>query len=363
MVHLWTSGESRRRRTRSVRLLTVLAVAASGAAAVGCGESSDGSSAGGGRSASGTVVFADYGGTTRAARTQAFLAPFARARGVRAITADADPAKLVLFAENGRADWDLIDMDGWDVARFIDRRLLKRLPADVTRVDEVPEQYQDYATGGYTASTGLANRSDRGDAPRTWADFFDTERFPGKRAFPSWTYFAAEAALLADGVRCEDLYPLDLDRAFAKLDSIRGDVLVYDSFGQAVQYLAQGSVAAGILPNSRVAVLQDQGIPVNFEWDGAFFSWTAAAVPADAPHADQAFALLNAMAEPEAQAQFSRLTKYGPTNSRALELLDEETLEQMPNSHLDVACAFDTEGLARDFDDYSTRYQEWLAGI
>jgi putative spermidine/putrescine transport system substrate-binding protein len=307
-----------------------------------------------------SVVFADYGGTTRTARTEAFLSPFGNETGVRAVSADADPAKLQLFAENERADWDLIDMDGWDVVRFAEQGLLEKLPPDVARVDLVPEDQQDYASGGYNASSGIAYRTDEGAAPASWADFFDTEKFPGKRAMPNFAYFQAEAALLADGVACEDLYPLDYERAFKKLDTIRDDLLFYDSFGQGVQYLAQGSVAMALLQNSRTTILKDQGIPVDYQWQDAFFSWTAAAVPKHAPHADAAFALVDAMSTPERQAQFARLTKYGPMNSEAEALLDDATRQQLPNAHIDVQCEVDNAGLAADIAEYGERYTEWL---
>lgn len=348
-----------------LRMLFALAALGCAAVLAGCGDSGGGgqgtATAGGRAVESDTVVFADYGGTTRKARAQAFLEPFAKAEGVRPVSADADPAKLALFGENKRADWDLIDMDGWDVDRFMREGLLERLPADVTRAELVPERYRDYASGGYNAITGVGYASDRGDAPRSWRDFFDTDRFPGKRALPNFPYFQVEAALLADGVSCDRLYPLDFERGFAKLDAIRDDVLFYDSFGQGVQYLAQGSVAQVLVPNSRIAVLAEQGLSVGFMWDEGFFTWTAAAVPRYAPHDDAAFALVDAMSQPEAQAQFSRLTKYGPMNPAALRLIDRETREQLPNAHLDVACKIDDAGLARDLPEYSRRYERWLA--
>ena len=307
-----------------------------------------------------TVVFADYGGTTRTARTEAFLAPFAATTGVRAVSADADPAKLQLFADNQEADWDLIDMDGWDIVRFSEQGLLEKLPADVARVDLVPEEYREYASGGYNASSGIAYRTDKEPAPTSWADFFDTAKFPGKRTLPNFPYFQVEAALLADGVACEDLYPLDFDRGFAMLDTIRDDLLFDDSFGQGVQYLAQGSVRMALLQNSRTTILKDEGLPVDYLWNDAFFSWTAAAVPKYAPHQDAAFALVDSMAGPEEQAQFARLTKYGPMNSKAEALLDDTTRDQLPNAHIDEQCEVDNTGLAKDMAEYGERYTEWL---
>lgn len=349
-------------RFPSNRTRSGLSIAACALALGACGGGDDDSQTAGGQDAikSDSVVFADYGGTTRTARAEAFLSPFADETGVRAVSADADPAKLQLFAENEKADWDLIDMDGWDVVRFSEEGLLEKLPPDVARVDLVPKELRKYASGGYNASSGIAYRTDKGSAPTSWADFFDTEKFPGKRAMPNFAYFQAEAALLAEGVACEDLYPLDYERAFAKLDTIRDDLLFYDSFGQGVQYLAQGSVAMALLQNSRTTILKDQGLPVDYLWDDAFFSWTAAAVPKHAPHPDAAFALIDAMSSPEQQAQFSRLTKYGPMNSKAEKLLDDETRAQLPNAHIDVQCEVDNAGLGAEIAEYGERYTEWL---
>jgi putative spermidine/putrescine transport system substrate-binding protein len=347
------------RRGRVTLCLLVLA-----AAATGCGDDDGGdeASAGGNRDVkSDTVVFADYGGTTRTARSEAFLTPFSNEFDVRPVFADADPAKLALFAERESAEWDLIDLDSWDVVRFSEQDLLAKLPADVTRVDLVPTEYRAYASGGYNASVGFGYRTDVDATPKTWADFYDLEKFPGKRALPNFAYFQAESALLADGVACDDLYPLDLDRAFAKLDDIRDEVLFYDSFGQAVQYLAQGSVSMALLPNSRVQILKDQELPVDFSWQDAFFQWTAAAVPKHAPHSDAAFAVVDFMSQPENQAQMARLTKYGPMSSRAEKLLDEETLKQLPNAHLDTACEVDNAGLAANLEEYGAAFTEWLA--
>jgi putative spermidine/putrescine transport system substrate-binding protein len=179
--------------------------------------------------------------------------------------------------------------------------------------------------------------------------------------FVGASLIAIALALLADGVPAEELVPFDFDRAFAKLDEIRDDVLFYESFGQGIQLLAQGSVSMVLIPHGRIAVLKDQGLPVELNWNDAFFQWTAAAVPKHAPHSDAAFALVDFMTQPEQQAQFARLTKYGPMNSAALDLLDDTTKEQLPNAHLSTACEVDNEGLAKDYDEYAKRFTAWLA--
>jgi putative spermidine/putrescine transport system substrate-binding protein len=356
---------------RPVCAVLVLGALALGLLA-GCGGDDDdgGGGSGGSSDAAGlevssdAVVFADYGGTTRAARGEAFFSPFSDQFGARVVSADADPSKMQVFAENGRAEWDLLDVDGWDLVRFARDGLLRKLPAEVTRTDLVPEKYRDYGAGGYTVSVVNAYRSDKGKKPESWADFFDTKAFPGKRGLPNFAYLVVEAALLADGVPCDDLYPLDFDRAFAKLDTIRDDTLFWDSFGQGMQFLAQGSVSMTLTSNPRASVLKNQGLPVDLVWnDALLLPWTGMAIPKDAPHPDAAFALVDLMSKPEYQAQFARLTYFGPTNSKALKLLDEPTLEQLPNTpaHAEVACQIDPVAASEQIDEYTRRYTEWLA--
>jgi putative spermidine/putrescine transport system substrate-binding protein len=357
----------KRRSGRAAAL--VLAVAALASTLAACGgedEPAATTSAGGGREVtSERLVFADYAGTARDAHVAAFDGPFSDATGVTVVHADADPAKLELFAENGRAEWDLIDLDAWDIVRFADEGLLAKLPDDVARSENVPAEYRDYAVGGYTSSMVLAYDPEKVQ-PKSWADFFDTEKFPGKRALPPFPLLEVMAALLADGVPCDELYPLDLDRAFAKLDEIKDDVLIYDSFAQGQQFLLQGSVVMEIQPNGRIQTLKDQGMPVDFLWtDALHIPWVAKAVPKDAPHPDAAFAMLDLMHEPANQAEFSRHTNYGPMNTAALDELDEATLAKLPNApeNAEVACEVDPVAIAEQWDEYAKRYSEWLASL
>lgn len=310
-----------------------------------------------------TVVFADYGGTTRAARTKAFFSPFEAETGVRVISDNADPAKLKLFAERGRADWDFIDLDAWDLIRFARQDTLAKLPPNVPRDPVVPEEFRDYAAGGYNASVVIGYTTD-GGKPSSWADFFDTKKFPGKRGLPNFGHLVLEAALLADGVACERLYPLDFDRAFAKLDQIRGDILFWDSFGQGMQFLAQKSVSMVLTTNSRLSLLKDQGAPVDLVWEEALFTpWVAVGIPKNAPHPDAAFAMADFITKPEQQAEWSRQTYYGPSNLTALDLVEDSVRQRLPNipEHLDVACTIDQVALADQMDEYSKRYADWLA--
>ena len=82
----------------------------------------------------------------------------------------------------------------------------------------VPGFATDYRIANMIYSMALAYNTEAtgGVAPTGWADFFDLEKFPGKRGVMDYSVGGIfEIALLADGVPPDQLYPLDLDRAIA----------------------------------------------------------------------------------------------------------------------------------------------------
>jgi len=72
------------------------------------------------------------------------------------------------------------------------------------------------------------------------ADFFNTKKFPGKRGLRKSPKANLEMALVADGVAAADVYDVlatseGVDRAFAKLDSIKDSVVWWESGAQPPQ--------------------------------------------------------------------------------------------------------------------------------
>ena len=122
----------------------------------------------------------------------------------------------------------------------------------------------------------------KGAQPTSWADFFDVNKFPGKRAWPGAGYYdgTAEVCLLADGVAPDKLYPLDFKRANEKLESIRDHLLFYNQFPQVQQFLTSKSVALAMGPNGLFAGLQNRGVQVQLVLNNAVVT----ANPSTTPH-------------------------------------------------------------------------------
>jgi len=104
-------------------------------------------------------------------------------------------------------------------------------------------------------------------APNSWADFWDVKKFPGRRALRNHPIATLEAALMADGVAPDKLYPLDVDRAFKKLNEIKGQTVFWTTNSQSQQLFVDREVVAGIILNGRVYDAAQKGAKIALSWE------------------------------------------------------------------------------------------------
>lgn len=250
--------------------------------------------------------------------------------------------------------------------------LLDKRPSDVD-VSAVDPRYQvdDCGVAGDTFSFTVAYNSDEfaDDPPESWQDFFDTEKYPGKRGI--WGSYVVngilEGALLADGVAPEDLYPLDLDRAFAKLDTIRDDITFYDSLAQSEQLMTSHEASMVLTGTSTSGYhVATEGNPEwKPVWNQAVESWDYWIVPKGA-NLDAATALLNRIASPEAQSDLAERTPSGWTVKDITpepELSGElETWSPGVPENREQTIQLDQDWWAKNYEETNARWTEWVSG-
>ncbi|MQU74699.1 extracellular solute-binding protein, partial [Sinorhizobium medicae] len=163
------------------------------------------------------LVFSSWGGTTQDAQKAAWADKFTEKTGINVLQdGPTDYGKMKAMVEANAVTWDVVDVEGDYAAQAGKKGLLEKLDFSVIDKSKLdPRFVTDYSVGSFYYSFVIGCNKDVVDAcPKTWADLFDTEKFPGKRAFYKWSAPGViEAALLADGVPADKLYPLDLDRA------------------------------------------------------------------------------------------------------------------------------------------------------
>lgn len=315
-----------------------------------------------------TVVM--WGGADQKTHVKEAIQPWADAAGVT-IKQDSpsDYAKFRAQVESGKVSWDVVEVEpnfahtacenGW--AEKLDLEAVDTSRLKDEEVTECAIPVLEYAfTIGYNTET-FAD-----DHPTTWAEFFDTETFPGKRGF--WKYATGamfEAALLADGVPAEELYPLDIDRAFKKLDTIKDSIVFYETGEQQQQLVATGEAPLVQAWNGRIYSAAKEGQPVANEWNEHLLSYDQLVIPKGAANAAQAQKWIQwYVANPEAQAGYSNATAYGPITEEAVEFIDPEVLKELPTDPGNAAkraAIVDYAYWAENYDAVSERLNEWAS--
>jgi hypothetical protein len=93
-----------------------------------------------------------------------------------------------------------------------------------------------------------------------------------------------EAALLADGVPRDKLYPLDVDRAFKKLEEIKPNITVWwTSGGQSAQLLHDGEVDMTMIWNGRASAVMKDDPDVAFTFNDGILQNTQLCILKNAP--------------------------------------------------------------------------------
>lgn len=269
------------------------------------------------------------------------------------------------MVDNGTTEWDVMNCDAYWGAYAGTKDYLEPIDYDVVTEKIDPAVQLEYVMGAEVYSSVISYNTDKYDettAPQSWADFWDTEKYPGKRAMWQYPVTVLEAALLADGVAMDDLYPLDLDRAFAKLDEIKDDIVWWTAGAQPSQMLSTGEVDLALAWSGRILTAADEGSPVGLTYDEGLRIAAGWVVPKGAPDKEMAMKFIEYISRAESQAAFSKEIPYGSTNAEATSLLSDELQEKIGQTDAQMATQtyIDNEYWAEHLTEVEERFNAWL---
>lgn len=295
---------------------------------------------------SGEVVVATTGGAYDRALKEIWFEPFTKATGIKVSTVTATDSeqrtRAQAMANAGRVTWDIINNVDIIAESAQNRAFSHDLTSFCTpfeaRKDLVEKSCNPAGVRISFNATLLAFNVERfkDGQPRTWADFWNTSHFPGPRALPSfndpWRVFAA--ALLADGVSPDKLFPLDVDRALKKLDEIKPQVQLWWRTGdQSQQGFRNAEYVMGMIWGTRASALKAEGQPVGTSYDGAFLLADTMQVLRGGPNSAGAEALLRFYLDnPVVQAKLAERLNVTPPSLDAVALMNEAARANVPNS-------------------------------
>lgn len=271
------------------------------------------------------VTFAGYGGAYQRDIVKALMQPSTDAEGARLALASHNGLPTVrVQVQSGAPAWDIVQLGAEECESGAREGLFEPLDYKVIDTRGLPRNAYDehwIAPNDYTVF--MAWRRDRfGDhPPRTWADFWNVEKFPGARSLALHPSEMMEIALLADGVEPQSLYPLDVPRAVESLERIAPHIDVWWSSGaQSSHLLRNGDVDLIAIWGSRLAPLLADNQEIGYTFEQALVNFTCLAILKGSPRKTLAQKVIAHAVSPRVQANiFEDLPYYGPSNALALQ--------------------------------------------
>lgn len=291
-----------------------------------------------------TLTVVSWGGAYTASQQRAYSEPFMEMNPhVRIVNDDSSAAALAgLRAQHqaGNVTWDIVDMLPSDAQLACDEGILLQLDHD-EMLDPAPDgtpASEDFFPGSLgecfvstivysTVITYNTEMFPEDNQPQTVADFFDVENFPGRRAIQDRPGANLEWALYADGVPIDEIYdllqtPEGVERAFAKLDTIKEHLIFWTEGAQAPQLLADKEVAFATGYNGRMfAASEEEGQPFQIIWDGQIVEWDGWVVPAGTPNMDVVLDYLRFSTDTQRLADQAKYISYGPARASSSDLV------------------------------------------
>ncbi|WP_374616049.1 ABC transporter substrate-binding protein [Thauera aminoaromatica] len=323
--------------------------------------------------ASAEITVISFGGASQKAQDKAYYAPFTKATGVKVVAGEynGEQAKVKAMVEAGNVTWDVLEVESPELVRGCEEGLFEKIDfAQVgDKADFVPAAVSECGVGIFVWSTALAYNADRlKEAPTSWADFWNVDKFPGKRGLRKGAKYTLEFALLADGVPTSEVYkvlatPAGVDRAFAKLDKLKANIQWWEAGAQPPQLLASGDLVMSAAYNGRISAAQVEGKNLKVVWNGSIYdvdSWT---IPKGSPKKAEALKFIRFASQPENQAVFSGEIAYGPVNLKAVPAIDAKVAAGLPTApeNMKGAMATDTEFWVEHGENLEQRFNAWAA--
>lgn len=336
----------------------------------------------------GNLTVVSWGGGYTKSQVEAYHKPWEAMGGKKINSEDYNGglAEVKAQVESGKVIWDLVDVELSDAVRGCDEGLLEEIDKSILPAgDDGTPAAEDFIDGtlvdcgvaSIVWSTIYAYDTTKftGKAPMTMADFFNVKDFPGKRGLRKGPKANLEMALMADGVAPADVYKAlatkaGIDRAFAKLETIKTSTIWWEAGAQPPQMLADGEVAMTTAYNGRIFGAQaTENKPFEIVWDGQVWDLDLWVIPKGAPNKADALKFIAFSTDTKRNADQASWISYGPVRKSAAPLVAKHAVAGIDmKPHMPTAPKNFKNALQNDFefwadhqDELNEKFSAWLA--
>lgn len=350
------------------RAAAILSIGALGLAACSSPAATKSDAGANGGGLSGQFTLSSWGGAYSAAQETAMVAPFRVANPNVKVTATGGNdqyAKIKLMVDGGNVSYDVVDADPFfpigncgTYAEKIDLSVV-----DTSKMN--PALVSACAVPSIQFDTVLVyNKTKYGaNPPKTWTDFFDIKKFPGKRAVQNSALSGAyEVALLADGVAPDKVYPIDYARAFKKMDTLKPYLSFWDTGAQSQQMLETGAVDMMLAWNGRAYNAAKNGANVVANWNQHLIQYNVFFIPKGAKNKDLAMKFIAYATSAKPQGAFQSLIPYPAIVSDAPKSTGDALFTSFLPGGDTTGFVVDQAWWAHNMEAATTKWTAWAAG-
>lgn len=315
------------------------------------------------------IAMVNWGGDNHRWLERVYMKPYEAATGTRfsADTAGPTVGRLRTKLQGGKVDWDVADAVPHTAYQLADLGLMDEIDYGVVDKSKViPEFVYPHAVANGVFSNVLTFDASKfgGRKPAGWADLWNVKDFPGKRTL--WRGFngVLEIALMADGVPLDKIYPIDVDRAFAKIREIKPHTIFWNSGSESQQMFRDGEVALGSIWSTRASfVKEDTKGKVDFTFNQGVMVPGVWIVPKGNPAGKEVYRFIASTQDPKRQVEMLLGYGYGPANPAASALVPAELRWKDPLSpeNLSRQLRIRSEWYKDNYDKVQPRFLELIS--
>ena len=346
-------------------------------------------------SASAEVTFVSWGGAYTESQIKAYGDTYSDPDSIIFEPYNGGLGEIRAQVESGNVAWDIVDVLPSEAITGCDEGLFEDL-SDVAwaPAPDGTSMADDLAASGVTIMPPCCAPQifwtyvafyDPDNFPGNWgsakpegiADFFDVGKFPGKRGVHTWANAIVEMALVADGVAAGDVYGVletaeGIDRAFAKLDTIKDHIIHWSAGSKPLELVKSGEVVMSLAYNGRIgAANMSEGENFEYIWEGQVIEQEYICLMNGAPNRDAAIDFMIHASSSESQAEQAKYITYGPMRASGIDIIAAgepwfhtgvSVLDQMPNTPDKIAISVigDPTWWADNGSEISERYGAWM---
>lgn len=321
------------------------------------------------------LTIVSFGGTYQDAQRELFFKPFQEKLGKPVLDEAWEGGYGVLQSKvkAGQPNWDVVQVEAEELALGCADGIFEKLDWEKLGGQDsyIPGGASDCGAGHIVWSVAIAYDGNKltDQQPQSWADFWDIEKFPGKRGMRKTAKYALEAALMADGVPSDQVYetlatPEGVDRAFAKLDELRANIVWWEAGAQPLSMLQTGDVVMSTVYNGRITGLnRTEGTNMKLVWNESIYAVDSWVILAGAENKDAGQDFIAFANAPENLSRLPAHIAYGLPVIEAAAMVPAEFGADLPTNpeNLAVALNLDVDYWVDNSEELTERFNAWVA--